>query len=99
MFLSPLGERLGEGVTEGCLLHHPVTQPLPKGGEEHELYATFTTSFPKFSPLSRPMKASGACARPSITVSRLLSLPSFTSPPTSLTNSPIRATWSETMKP
>jgi hypothetical protein len=36
MFLSPLGERLGEGVTEDCLLHHPLTQPLPQGGEEHE---------------------------------------------------------------
>ena len=45
------------------------------------------------------MKASGAWARPSTTVSRLLSLPSFTRPPTSLTNSPIRAMWSETMKP
>ena len=37
MFLSPLGERLGEGVQrESCLLHHPLTQPLPQGGEEHE---------------------------------------------------------------
>src|SRR5689334_18117879 len=37
IFLSPLGERLGEGVQrEDCLLHHPVTQPLPQGGEEHE---------------------------------------------------------------
>ena len=37
MFLSPLGERLGEGVQrDGCLLHHPLTQPLPQGGEEHE---------------------------------------------------------------
>ena len=37
MFLSPLGERLGEGVQrEGFLLHHPLTQPLPQGGEEHE---------------------------------------------------------------
>ena len=36
MFLSPLGERLGEGVTEDCLLHHPLTQPLPQGGEEHD---------------------------------------------------------------
>jgi hypothetical protein len=36
MFLSPLGERLGEGVTQGFLLHHPLTQPLPQGGEEHE---------------------------------------------------------------
>jgi len=37
MFLSPLGERLGEGVKhEGCLLHRPLTQPLPQGGEEHE---------------------------------------------------------------
>jgi hypothetical protein len=37
MFLSPLGERLGEGVQcEDCLLHHPLTQPLPQGGEEHE---------------------------------------------------------------
>jgi hypothetical protein len=36
-FLSPLGERLGEGVQrEGCLPQHPVTQPLPQGGEEHE---------------------------------------------------------------
>jgi hypothetical protein len=31
-----LGERLGEGVTEGCLLQHPLTQPLPQGGEEYE---------------------------------------------------------------
>ncbi len=37
MFLSPLGERLGEGVQcESRLLHHPLTQPLPQGGEEHE---------------------------------------------------------------
>jgi hypothetical protein len=37
MFLSPLGERLGEGVqSEGYLLHLPLTQPLPQGGEEHE---------------------------------------------------------------
>src|SRR6185369_15599750 len=36
MFLSPLGERLGEGVLDDCLLHHPLTQPLPQGGEEHE---------------------------------------------------------------
>jgi len=36
IFLSPLGERLGEGVTEDCLLHHPLTQPLPQGGEESE---------------------------------------------------------------
>jgi len=37
MFLSPLGERLGEGVQrESCLLHPPLTQPLPQGGEEHE---------------------------------------------------------------
>src|SRR5580704_17003726 len=37
MFLSPLGERLGEGVQpEDSLLHHPLTQPLPQGGEELE---------------------------------------------------------------
>jgi hypothetical protein len=37
MFLSPLGERLGEGVQrEHSLLQHPLTQPLPQGGEEHE---------------------------------------------------------------
>ena len=37
MFLSPLRERLGEGVQrESCPLHHPLTQPLPQGGEEHE---------------------------------------------------------------
>src|SRR5260370_25619728 len=37
MFLSPLGERLGEGVQyEDRLLHHPLTQPLPQGGEEEE---------------------------------------------------------------
>ncbi len=37
IFLSPSGERLGEGVQrESCLLHHPLTQPLPQGGEEHE---------------------------------------------------------------
>ena len=37
MFLSPLGERLGEGVhRESYLLHHPLTPPLPQGGEEHE---------------------------------------------------------------
>jgi hypothetical protein len=35
MFLSPLEERLGEGV-EGFLLHHPLTQPLPQWGEELE---------------------------------------------------------------
>ena len=33
IFLSPLGERLGEAVQrENCLLHHPLTQPLPQGG-------------------------------------------------------------------
>jgi hypothetical protein len=38
MFLSPLGERLGEGVKhDGFLLHHPLTQPLPQGGEEHDV--------------------------------------------------------------
>jgi hypothetical protein len=37
MFLSPLGERLGEAVQrEDCLLHRPLTQPLAQGGEEHE---------------------------------------------------------------
>jgi len=37
MFLSPLGERLGEGVKHGgFLLYHPLTQPLPQGGEEHD---------------------------------------------------------------
>ena len=37
MFLSPLGERLGEVVKrEGRFLHHPLTQPLPQGREEHE---------------------------------------------------------------
>jgi hypothetical protein len=25
MLLSPLGERLGEGVIEGTVLHHPLT--------------------------------------------------------------------------
>ncbi len=36
-FLSSLGERLGEGVQhEGRLLLHPLTQPLPQGGEEYE---------------------------------------------------------------
>ena len=35
--LSPLGERPGEGVQhEGRLQHHPLTQPLPQGGEEHD---------------------------------------------------------------
>ena len=37
MFLSPLGERSGEGVKHaGFLLHHPLTPPLPQGGEEHD---------------------------------------------------------------
>jgi len=36
-FLSPLGERPGEGVQhEGRLLLHPLTQPLPQEGEEHD---------------------------------------------------------------
>ena len=35
MFLSPLGERLGEGVTR-IVTDHPLTQPLPQGGEEHD---------------------------------------------------------------
>jgi hypothetical protein len=35
MFLSPLGERLGEGV-EAEVLWHPLTQPLPQGGGEEE---------------------------------------------------------------
>src|SRR5277367_1596969 len=34
MFLSPLGERLGEGVQrERPFLYHPLTQPLPHKGE------------------------------------------------------------------
>ena len=43
MFLSPLGERLGEGVVATakscgfCARHCPLTPPLPRcGGEEHE---------------------------------------------------------------
>ncbi len=37
MFLSPFGERPGEGEQrESRLLHHPLTQPLPEGGEENE---------------------------------------------------------------
>jgi hypothetical protein len=37
MFLSPLGDRLGEGVNrEGFLLHHPSPNLSPKGGEEPE---------------------------------------------------------------
>jgi acyl dehydratase len=35
MFLSPLGERLGEGVPHD-LRFNPLTQPLPQGGEEYE---------------------------------------------------------------
>jgi hypothetical protein len=35
MFLSPLGERLGEGEATGVWT--PLTQPLPQGGEEHEV--------------------------------------------------------------
>jgi hypothetical protein len=35
--LSPLGERLGEGVMqETAFVGHPLTWPLPQGGEEHE---------------------------------------------------------------
>lgn len=37
--------------------------------------ATFTRSLPKFSPLSSPIRASGALRRPSTTCSRYLSLP------------------------
>ena len=38
MFLSPLGERSGEGPQrEDFLLQHPLTQPLPQGGEEHDV--------------------------------------------------------------
>jgi hypothetical protein len=37
MFLSPLGERLGEGVQhEGFLCITPSPNLSPKGGEEHE---------------------------------------------------------------
>jgi hypothetical protein len=44
MFLSPLGERLGEGVnpqTASCITPLPqregyFARPLPQGGEEHE---------------------------------------------------------------
>src|SRR5215203_1473372 len=44
MFLSPLGERLGEGVQyEDRLLHHPLTRPLPHGGEEEERRGTKET--------------------------------------------------------
>jgi hypothetical protein len=31
MFLSPLGERLGEGVMKAVSRIPPLTQPLPKG--------------------------------------------------------------------
>jgi hypothetical protein len=35
MLLSPLGERLGEGVMqEKIFALHPLTSPLPQGGEE-----------------------------------------------------------------
>jgi len=34
MFLSPLGERLGEGASK--IVRNPLTQPLPQGGEEEE---------------------------------------------------------------
>ena len=43
MFLSPSGERLGEGAAatarlyDFCMPHFPLTQPLPRsGGEEDE---------------------------------------------------------------
>jgi hypothetical protein len=36
MLLSPLGERLGEGVTQATAFDYPLTLPLPQGGEEHE---------------------------------------------------------------
>jgi hypothetical protein len=37
MLLSPLGERLGEGVMqETAFVLHPLTWPLPQGGEESE---------------------------------------------------------------
>jgi hypothetical protein len=37
-----LGLWLGEGL-EGFLLHHPLTQPLPQGGEELERPVVATT--------------------------------------------------------
>jgi hypothetical protein len=52
-FLSPLGERLGEGVIEDYLLHHPLTQPLPQGGEEHEEGEANETRKVMLRPLSR----------------------------------------------
>jgi hypothetical protein len=36
MLLSPLGESLGEGVTQETVFAFPLTWPLPQGGEEHE---------------------------------------------------------------
>ena len=47
----------------------------------------------------RAANACGALASPSTMVSRLLILPDFRSPPTSVANSPISAAWSEMMKP
>jgi hypothetical protein len=36
MLLSPLGERLGEGVMQETLLVTPSPNLSPKGGEEHD---------------------------------------------------------------
>jgi hypothetical protein len=37
MFLSPLGERLGEGVTQGTQPPHSTSPPkAPHGGEESD---------------------------------------------------------------
>ena len=41
-------------------------------------YASLTTCLPKFLPVSRPRKASGADSIPCATVSRYLSLPAAT---------------------
>ena len=83
IFLSPLGERLGEGVQgEGFLLHHPLTQPLPQGGEEHDLWHE------KMRVFAYSAATAIACFRPGMVKPRasslaIMSLPAFSSASTS----------------
>src|SRR5579871_6792570 len=67
--------------------------------ESARLHHSCTTIFPRFSPRSRPINASGAWSRPSTTVSRCWIRPSRRRRPTSSWKAGMRSKWSETMNP
>src|SRR6218665_122270 len=80
------------------LVQRPRTQRVEAiTGPLHQI--SLTSCLPKFLPLSRPRKASGAAAMPSATVSRDFSLPVATRLPSSFSASGHTSMCSETMKP